>query len=767
MLVTPLASATRSDSGAKAARLAELLRGGLPVPEGFSIGLESYRRHLAAVAPRFDDLTADEIRARILGSRISGELAIDLALACRPIFLAGAAVAVRSSSNAEDMSGASFAGLYESVLQVRSHDDLLDSVLRCWASYWGREAVCYREQFGVRHGDHGMAVLVQRMIEPAFSGVLFTSSPLSENRDEYVVEMIAGIGERLVQGEVRARRLFLSRAGRPLRGDGQHLPAALLRRLARLGSEIEQRLGGPQDIEWAADGEGRLWILQARPITRTGEVALEPGWVKAYDDRYSPMGCELAVQRHRTWVEAINRYHKTAFRPQVRSADGWVYFRAPWRSPGLSTRAWMHVWALAGWLRRRRVLEEYREGKARRTEWLRKSEAALPDLDLPGQIALLRSAVESYLDLQASSYPAVEAAKTSAAMLERLLRAWLPNEPLLLQRLLSGLDNESLRRDLKLQHIGGLLARCLGGEDTSGFDYTSLLALRSRSDDGRRFWSEFDAYLAEYGYVWADRYPRDPAWKLDRTRAVQALLSAAASPESLEQSAARTRADRLDAIALVRRALSARRLGAIRVRIFDAVLRAADSAFPEKENRNHEVYRSVMLIRKISLAIGRSLTLDPEDDVFYLTPAELADAQASRPQVAARKRAYMRSSPGRAASRATGAANLAGEPCSPGVATGRACVLERFGQLGEVRPGDILVCRDLRPAWSTVFHRAAGVVSENGSLLSHGATLAREYGVAAVMNVAGATGAIRTGDELTIDGRAGTIHIRRIAAARS
>jgi pyruvate, water dikinase len=200
-------------------------------------------------------------------------------------------VAVRSSACAEDSETASYAGQQETYLHVRGADAVRDRVRDCWASFFSERAIFYRQKKGSLD-DLGMAVVVQRMVRADVAGVLFTCDPVRGRRDRMVVEAVLGLGEAAVSGQVTPDHYILKRDGTvrkaqvarqpfavvPVEGGGveerelgdeggeQKLGEEQLRALARLGDDLEQRLGGPQDIEWALEG-GELYVLQARPVT--------------------------------------------------------------------------------------------------------------------------------------------------------------------------------------------------------------------------------------------------------------------------------------------------------------------------------------------------------------------------------------------------------------------------------------------------------------------------------------------------------------------
>ena len=193
-------------------------------------------------------------------------------------------VVVRSSATVEDSSRASFAGVFESVTNVGSFDELIKAIERVFRSTESERVKGYMKRLGIE-GDVKMAVVVQRQINPKLSGVLFTRSP--NEPDMALVEFVKGSPEKLVSGEASGQHLLLPR-------DPSKVKGHLMRELIETGLEVEDLFGRPQDIEWAYDGT--LWLLQSRDITvltQKSEGAKESpkasqGWYKLIGVPASP-----------------------------------------------------------------------------------------------------------------------------------------------------------------------------------------------------------------------------------------------------------------------------------------------------------------------------------------------------------------------------------------------------------------------------------------------------------------------------------------------
>ncbi len=283
-------------AGGKGSSLARMTALGLPVPPGFVIPAN-------ALSDALPD-GGEELRALAQGQDAQAAQAliktVELDPALREAVLAAYAaldpgdvpVAVRSSACAEDSEAASFAGQQETFLHVRGGDQVRARIRDCWASFFSEHALFYRSKKGSLD-DLGMAVVVQRMVQAQLAGVLFTCDPVRRRRDRMVIEAVIGLGEAAVSGAVTPDHYVVRRDGRvhkasihrqafaivpdeaggvierplaPEEGGARKAPDELLAKLARVGDELERRVGVPQDIEWAVQ-DGELYVLQARPVT--------------------------------------------------------------------------------------------------------------------------------------------------------------------------------------------------------------------------------------------------------------------------------------------------------------------------------------------------------------------------------------------------------------------------------------------------------------------------------------------------------------------
>jgi pyruvate, water dikinase len=291
-------------AGGKGASLARMAALGLPVPPGFVVGADalaaalpdgaSELRALLRSAEGADSFAAvaERAHALVLESDIPVALREEVEAAYARLGGNDAPVAVRSSAAAEDSEAASFAGAQETYLHVHGADRVLARIRDCWASFFTERAIFYRSRKGSLD-DLDMAVVVQRMVDAEVAGVLFTIDAVRRRRDSMVVEAVFGLGEAVVSGQVTPDHYVMRRDGTVKRRHLHVQPVAVvrspgggteerelsreeggaptldddqLRRLARIGDDLQRRLGQPQDIEWALQA-GEIYVLQARPVT--------------------------------------------------------------------------------------------------------------------------------------------------------------------------------------------------------------------------------------------------------------------------------------------------------------------------------------------------------------------------------------------------------------------------------------------------------------------------------------------------------------------
>jgi phosphohistidine swiveling domain-containing protein len=331
--------------GGKAIGLGSLIQAALPVPPGFAITTDAYRRSVqvggvqeqitallnTASAGGDDRAVSQRIIALFDDAMLDADVAAEIDEAyARLSGGADMAVAVRSSATAEDLPDASFAGQQDTYLWIQGPKAVRAHVVRCWASLFTARAIGYRARRGVPLDDLAMGVVVQQMVPADAAGVMMTLEPVGGDRSQIYIEAAYGLGEGVVRGDVGSDRFWVTKSSLtlskqqidpkqqahrfdPARGevcltdvpaDQQQQPALRDREviaLADLGRQIEQHFEAPMDIEWAIAGTGDqrdISLLQARPETVwSHKAAPDPG---DRGEEWDPLHCTSAPQSHWT-----------------------------------------------------------------------------------------------------------------------------------------------------------------------------------------------------------------------------------------------------------------------------------------------------------------------------------------------------------------------------------------------------------------------------------------------------------------------------------
>jgi pyruvate,water dikinase len=313
--------------GGKCAGLGELIRAGIPVPPGFAVTTEAFRRHLVEhdLSPHGLDTAA--IRRAIEEASVPATVAAaitDAYAALAQLTGGTPAVAVRSSAVGEDGRAASFAGQQETYLWVSGAEEVIAHVRRCWASLYTSQAVSYREHFSAE-AVPAIAVGVQLMVDARVAGVMFTLDPVTGDRSQIAVNSAWGLGLAVANGEVTPDEFLVDKVimevtrrrvtDKPFeyvgagtggvarvdvaddRRSTSSLTDAELLALSSVGKRVEAHMGSAQDIEWAIDRRlpfpESLFVLQSRPET---VWANKPAMAKALPP-VSPVGSLTAMMR--------------------------------------------------------------------------------------------------------------------------------------------------------------------------------------------------------------------------------------------------------------------------------------------------------------------------------------------------------------------------------------------------------------------------------------------------------------------------------------
>ncbi|MGY1679976.1 PEP/pyruvate-binding domain-containing protein [Geodermatophilus sp. SYSU D01176] len=870
--------------GGKAANLGELIQAGLPVPEGFCVTTGAYddmatAAGLREVLDRFATTTPDgesggaelarRARERILSTPMPSRVAAAITAAYRDLG-ENAPVAVRSSATAEDLPFASFAGQQDTHLGIVGEDAVLDAVHRCWASLWTDRAVVYRMRHDIDQGGTRLAVVVQRMVDAAVAGVLFTADPVTGHRARTVVDASPGLGEAVVSGAVNPDHFVVdSRSGAVLErvvgdkrltiraraGGGTESVARAasttaslsdeqLLELVRLGARVQEHYGVPQDIEWAIDEAGTVWLTQARPVTTLFPLPDgSPGEDGPPDDHPRVWFCfslaqgltrpltPMGLSAIRVIASSVARLYGfppadpvsgppgvrdaagrlfVDITPIIRSTPGRVVFprvldvmearsaavlRGLFDDPRLSVvqPSWRPVVRRLARLAVRYavplqvVQAVVRPASARRRA--HRAGAELVRRTLPAGPVSARQRLDFVVGILGAVVPrvmprVVPRGATGFALLGLaglLLRA--DARPGDLATVLRGLPhNVTTEMDLDLWHLATAVRADDEAAEVLRRESAPRLADRYRTGTLPAVLQQgLHGFLDRHGFravaeidVGLPRWAEDPTHLLGVLGNYLRLDDPQRAPDTVF---ARSAAEAEGMVATLTD--RARQRGASRARAVGLALDRTRQLAGLRELPKYEVVRVLARARAQLLEIGAELSaagvLARADDVFFLDLREVGDAVDGRDVgdlAAGRRVEYDRETARRHVPRvllsdgtepearpvptsvADGA--LVGIAASAGTATGPArVVLEPAGAY--LAPGEILVAPSTDPGWTPLFLTAGGLVMEMGGANSHGAVVAREYGIPAVVGVPGATSSIVTGQEITVDGTRGSV----------
>ncbi|EDY61575.1 phosphoenolpyruvate synthase [Streptomyces sp. SID5470] len=843
--------------GGKGAHLGSLSRiEGIRVPAGFCVTTDAYRRVVAqspSLDAQLEELSRvspdDQEAIRTLSAEIRRtveEIAVpdDLAGAItRALARSGerTAYAVRSSATAEDLPTASFAGQQDTYLNVVGPAAILRHISRCWASLFTERAVTYRRRNGIDDRTVRMAVVVQQMVFPHASGILFTADPVSGNRTVATVDAGFGLGEALVSGlvnpdvfkvrhgEVVARTIsakqrevhaLLAGGTRevPIDAQRQQQPAltdAQAVRLVELGRRIEARFGRPQDIEWCLVDDD-FHIVQSRPITtlfpvpesadQENHVYVSVGHQQMMTDPMKPLGLSMwqqtaMVRMHeaggRLFVDVTQRLAAPASRaglldlmgrgdPLVRDALETVLDREDF-VPSLPD-------APPAGPRAGAAPEPVATDPAVVTGLIERSQASLAALrrDVltktgPELFDFLPTAFEEHKRVLTDplNFKAIMAGMEATWWLNDKLEEWLGEKNAADTLTLSAPGNVTSEMGLALLDVADVIRpHPQVVEFLAGVEDDDFLDELAKVPGGTEARDAIEAYLDRYGMRcvgeiditrprWSERPGTLVPVILDNVRNFEPGAARRRFEQGLQQARKKEQEvlSRLRALPDGERKADETKGMIDRVRTFIGY-----REYPKYDIiSRYFVYKQALMAEAERLA--QAGVLAEKEDVFYLTFEEFHDVVRTRQiddrLVRQRKdafRAYQALTPPRVLTSdgeaLTGAYRrddvpdgaLIGLPVSTGTVEGRARVILDMAE-ADLEAGDILVTTFTDPSWSPLFVAVAGLVTEVGGLMTHGAVIAREYGLPAVVGVEQATRRIRDGQRIRVHGTDGYIEI--------
>ncbi|MCX2966127.1 PEP/pyruvate-binding domain-containing protein [Gordonia aquimaris] len=771
--------------GGKAAGLAELGRVGLPVPPGFVIAEVTAQASADTAVQRFSQMVA------------AGQVP----------------VAVRSSAVGEDGVEQSFAGQYDTVLGVDSVDDFVAAVQQCAASVHSRRATAYRAD-----QDATMNVVVQQMVDARAAGVVFTADPTTGRRDLVVIDAVGGLGESLVDGSASPDHTILDDTGTPivheLAGAQPVLSSTEIADIRTGALRAAHHWGEPMDLEWAIDHDGRLWWLQARPITTLpGDLGEMDSPVAGADHVYTRCNigemmpgafCPLtaavsgyAIDRAMQQIQVVARAQPGYERPwlQVGYFSGHMFLNltegTALSSGILGNSLEQFSTSICG-----RVIDELKPkppqpfrrklgntirlsahalsvGPAVRHLGAQIAEFEIPTGNDPRSILQqLESGVERYCDVtlthvRSSSRAAVAANILESVLIRRALQQGQTEEDGRTEaaQLMAGAsDVESALMLGELDAVVRLIAADPMAADAflSVTPERAVTAVRAGDDEAA---SALRHFLSRHGHRgYRELCMRDPSWAEDPAglgTMMQAMLRA--THDRAERAPTRVQVDAPTSAT---------------IRLLARWAKAGARGREETKSRMALMAHSLKLgYRHLGEVLAAAGRLPDADLVFFFDRAELhrivgvenIDGLVTRAQQRRAALAYQDAldfddvSIGRPTARIAPPPRLVGDdaivgrPAGRGVAEGVVRVAKTIAQARDVQRGEILVAPVTDVGWTPYFTVIAALVTDIGSSVSHGAVVAREYGLPCVVNTLIATQVLVTGDRVRVDGDRGVV----------
>ncbi|WCR28400.1 phosphoenolpyruvate synthase [Paenibacillus thiaminolyticus] len=842
--------------GGKGLNLAELSKiEGIQVPEGFCVTTMGYQKAIEqnetyhALLNRLTMLNVEdrdqigEISRKIRQILLEVEIPPDVVKAVVQYlsrFGEEHAYAVRSSATAEDLPYASFAGQQDTYLHIIGKEAILQHISKCWASLFTDRAVIYRMQNGFDHSHVYLAVIVQRMVFPQASGILFTADPMTSNRKVISIDASFGLGEALVsglvsadcykvkEGEIVDKRIAAKKLAVYGRKEGgtetqqidpeqqktQTLTEQQILQLARIGRHIEAYFGCPQDIEWCLVDD-TFYIVQSRPITtlypipeandQENRVYVSVGHQQMMTDPMKPLGLSFFQLTNPAPMRKAGGRLFVDVTPMLASRDNTLNYLG--RSDPLIKDALMTV------IERdfiKTLPDEIKTPSPIKsiTDTMREIEnnpAIVPDLIQRSQASI--EALKQNIQTKSG-------ADLFDFILEDLqqLKKFV-FDPQSLRVILAAMDaatwiNENMNEWLGEKHAADTLSQSVSDNITSEMG----LALLDVADVIRPY-PEIIEYLQHVTdehfldelltldggqetrdaiYAYLDKYGMRCAGEIDLTRTRWIEKPIALVPlilgniKNFEPNASKRKFEQGQQDALKKEQELLERLK----QLPDGEQKAKETKQMIDFIRNYSGYREYpkygmvnryfvykQALLKEAEQLVQADIIHEKEDIYYLTLEELHEVVRTNKLdyqiINKRKDEYdyyekltpprVITSDGEIISGEYRRENLPSEalvglPVSSGVIEGRARVILNMED-ANLEDGDILVTAFTDPSWTPLFVSIKGLVTEVGGLMTHGAVIAREYGLPAVVGVESATNRIKDGQRIRVHGTEGYIEI--------
>lgn len=830
--------------GTKAANLLRLFQDGIPVPCGFCITVEALRTYDAS-SPEQD---TKEIHSLDIPARIREEILAAYRDLTKASGIANK-VAVRSSGVSEDLAQASFAGQYDTGLNIENEEQLIRAIKKVWVSSFSMRAEMYRKSKGGTHRPRQMAVIVQLMVNPEVAGVLFTRDPVAQEKEQMLVEYNRGLGDAVVAGTRVANQIRVRRDNFEItdtldldpQWDGVMKNRFRWEDLLKMSLRIEEIFKCPQDIEWAYDGQ-KFWILQSRPISTEKRRPSRQLWSRANAGEILPgVVTPLTWSIFKPMLQAAGRYIGRSlltlqwnwhhpygeFADSPRLFNGRAYMelisvypgfgRFPGITPLLLEKVLgfeYHVCAddeipkrtprrhpvsvlriVVYWLEVLNITHRLASGARKWTTKPLPGSAKPASQEIPNPSDVVREIDDLLKETSrvlAWHIQCTSVAFSSFGLLEGLVKKYLGEDEY--QRFGTGLivdfrNISTVKQSISIWDLSEALRKSPAAmkalyEAKDPGEFFSAVSADLGSGGFMELWK---AFLLEFGERSSQEFELSvPHWDEDCSFILETLRTVlkgdVADPRQRLAHQLNLGSQHRNEI----KALLKKEASAIERWLFNRLITTYSICVPLRENLKYCVVARFNSIRKRMLVLGAQMRemgmVSEVDDIFYLSYEEINHAVRNDfslagqilAHVESRKKEYefYRRCPladlliiaeGRVMplqlKRDGPRSVLQGIGCSNGQCVGIAYVLDSVVGLVSVPPGCIIIAPSIDPGLTPLFLTAAGLVTEIGGVLSHGATVARELGVPAVVGVPKATELIKNGQRIAVDGTAGKVYL--------
>ncbi len=857
--------------GGKGANLGELSRiEGIKVPEGFCISTDAYKiiHKSSSIDKLLDQLSqlkveerdkigklGSKIRKAIEESEIPKELIEEISMQLSRLGEENS-YAVRSSSTAEDLPTASFTGQQETYLNIRGKEAILKYISKCWSSLFTERAIAYRIQNGFDHRNVFLSVIVQKMVFPQVSGILFTADPVTSNRKVVSIDASFGLGEALVSGLVNADNYkiidgaiidkkiaskkvavhALSEGGtkeREIEPGSQNIPALSdeqVLKLGKIGRKIEKHFGQPQDIEWCLCKGPRpeendiFYVVQSRPITtlypipasndQENRVYISVGHQQMMTDPMKPLGLsvfQLTAGRAmypaggRLFVDITNELASPARReiminilgksdPLLRDALKTIAQRKDFIKPlpDDENNKGGDKGDKNPPPRNYQTLKDYDPSIV--PELIKRSEASVEalrqNIQTKSGIALIDFILQDVEQLKQGlpdqdSFGVIMTGMNAAAWINEKMKEWLGEENAADTISQSVPYNITSEMGLALLDVADMIRPFPEVihylQDAKSDNFLDEL---SKFDGGKESRDAILKFLDKYGMrcvgeidITRARWSENPVTLLPIILGNIKNFEAGISRRKFEQGKQQAWKKEQELLARVKQLPDGEQKAKDTKRMIDLVRHFSGyREYPKYRIINHYFIYNQALLKEAARLVQANILHDKED-LYYLSLEKLREVVRTKKVdhhiIRNRKldfESYKKLSPPRVITShgeiITGQYKrenlppgaIVGLAVSAGVVEGRARVILKLEE-AELKEGDILVTSFTDPSWTPLFVSISGLITEVGGLMTHGAVIAREYGLPAVVGVENATQMIKDGQRIRVHGTAGYVEI--------